>query len=324
MSTIIKWGIIGLGKIAHKFAHDLLLSEGAALKAVASRSHEKAEAFAQKYAAQRYYGSYQELADDPAIDVVYIATPHPLHIENTRMCLESGKAVLCEKPMGMNAGELSEMVKLARRKKLFLMEGIWTRFMPSTLKLLELLESGVIGKVKHIRADFGFVAPFDPDERLFSKQLGGGSLLDIGIYPVFLAQLLLGQPRQIKAAARMASTGVDSHCSMIFSYGDQALASLESTFENNTPTEALIYGEKGSIKMHHRFHQSEQLTLEVNGNQESFDLPYHGNGYTHEIEEVQNCLKLGQCESDSLPLNFSLQLAELLDQVKVEIQLNYE
>lgn len=321
----INWGILGLGKIASTFAHDLQLTENAVIYGVASRSAEKAKSFAEEFRALKSYGSYESLVADPDIDIVYVATPHPMHFRNTMMCLKHGKAVLCEKPMGMNADEEKAMIAEARLRKLFLMEGIWTRFMPATVKLLELIEKGAIGDILHIRADFGFRGNPDPEARLYNKKLGGGSLLDIGLYPVYLSLLLLGAPTGIKASARMSATGVDSACAMVFDYPDRALAVLESTFEVDTPTEAFVFGSKGALKLHGQFHHARKISLFRDGKlQEIFDVDYRGNGYVHEIEEVHRCLLNGETESPKLPLDTSLSLVSTLDRVREEIGLSYD
>jgi predicted dehydrogenase len=324
MHKKIRWGIIGLGKIAHKFAHDLLLSENTILHGVASRNSEKAKAFSEQYNSFSYYDSYEAIAKDPNIDVIYVATPHPFHFESTMMCFQYGKHVVCEKPMGMNAEEVKTMIREARTKKLFLMEGMWTRFIPTTLKVLELLNSNVIGKLQSIRADFGFIGDGNPEGRLYNKKLGGGSLLDIGIYPVYLSLLTLGLPTNIKAMARMTETEVDSFCAMLFDYENSAKAILESTIEGNTAIEALLYGSTGMIKMHSRWHHAEKISWYNNGQlRETIDLPYKGNGYFHEIEEVNNCLRNNKTESDKLPLQISLDLITTLDQVRKKIGLHY-
>lgn len=323
MSQKVRWGIIGLGKIAHNFASDLQLSDNIILQGVASRNLDKAIAFAGKYHANKAYDSYDKLADDPEIDVIYIATPHVFHFENTMMCLQKGKSVLCEKPMGINSTEVKTMIAEAQSRNLFLMEAIWTRFMPSYEKMLTLLNEKVIGDIISVHADFGFHAKFDIEGRLFNKKLGGGSLLDIGIYPIFLSLLVLGMPSDIKAMARMTETEVDSFCAMLFDYKDNSKAILESTFEANTPTEAFIHGTKGTIKLHRRFHHANAITLTKNGVETVFELPHTGIGYIHEIEEVNACILNDSKESSKLPLAFSQNLMKIIDMVKKEIGLQY-
>jgi len=320
----IKWGIVGLGKIAATFAEDLLLSQDSELFAVASRGLEKASIFAQEFGAKNAYGSYDELINDPEVEVVYIATPHSLHHELTLKCIESGKAVLCEKPMGLDAIQVKEMVNLARSKKVFLMEGIWTRLIPATKTFLKLMDDNIIGEIKHVRADFGFASNHSKESRILNKKLGGGSLLDVGIYPIYLSLLLLGEPKSMQVEAEMTDTGVDKSCTMIFNYENGATANLFSSIGEQTPTDAEILGTKGSIKLHSRFHHPQKFSLNVNGETEkTIEENYLGNGYIHEIEEVNSCLFQGKTESVLVPLEISLRLSKILDLVKKEINLDY-
>ncbi len=324
MPKTINWGIIGPGRIAHKFAQDLLLVKDARLYGVASRDEEKARSFAAQYGAEKSYGSYVALLSDPAIDVVYIATPHPFHYPNTMLALEHGKSVLCEKPFGMNAGEAERMIAEARKRHLFLMEAFWTRFIPGTEKFLELLKSGVIGELQFVTADFGFFGDPDPNKRVLNKALGGGSLLDVGIYPVYLSLLLFGAPVNISAMASFTETGVDGVCSMLFNHAEGQKAILHSSVIADTPTEAMIYGTEGSIKLHTRFHHPQRITITKNdGFLETIDIPYSGNGYFHEISEVVNCLQNGLTESEKMPHSMSIDLITTLDRVRREIGLKY-
>lgn len=324
MTKIIKWGIIGLGNIAHKFAADLLIADGASLEAVASRDPQKARDFAQKYQSKKWYSSYQELVDDSEIDIIYIATPHTFHFKQTMMCLRSGKSVLCEKAFGMNTKEVESMITEAHNRNLFLMEALWTRFIPATEKLLELVDQNIIGEIKHIRADFGFIADKNPERRLFNKKLGGGSLLDVGIYPVYLSLLLLGLPIEIFAKAKMTESKVDSFCAMLFDYKNGAKAILESSIESATPVEAHIYGSKGSIKLHKNFHHSRKLTIKLNRQEsKTLQLDYIGHGYYHEIMEVMSCLRNHKIENSKMPHQMSLNLIKTLDKVRSEIGLRY-
>ncbi len=317
MKKKVNWGIIGLGKIAHKFASDLGLSNSGKLQAVASRSLAKAQNFASEYPAETVYGSYEELLQDPKVDIVYIALPHSQHFTFSSLALQYNKAILCEKPMGLNPEEVLELQKEAIHKNLFIMEGLWTRFIPATQKLLSLLKQNVIGDIISLKADFGFKPRFDPHSRLFDPALGGGSLLDIGLYPLYLSLLVLGEPREVKAFARFSETGVDSHCQMLLKFPSGALAQLESSFETQTPTEATIYGTKGSIKIHSRFHHAEKISLRLNeGASKDFELKFRGHGYIHEIEAVNNSLLNGEIENDTLPHLESQQLARLIARVK--------
>ena len=324
-SSPIRWGILACGGIAEKFVSDLVahVSDGA-VYAVASRDLMKAQAFGVKHGVIKAFGSYQELADCPEVDVIYIATPHAQHYENTLMCLKAGKAVLCEKAFTINSLMLEEMVAKSREKNLFLMEAIWTRFHPSVAKVLELIESGVVGNIVHIAADFGFKAPFDVNNRLFNPELTGGSLYDIGIYPLFISKLLLGNPKEIKAVATMAETGVDMNCAISLTYANGATASLFSTIMADTDTVCTVYGTKGKIFMHGRFHETKGLTLSIKGQEpQVFETERLGFGYSYEAEEVQQCLRAGKTESDKLPLQFSLELMELLCEIRGQIGLIY-
>ncbi len=224
-----KWGIIGPGKIADKFAAALSLVGGASLEAVASRNEGRAREFAAKFGAARIYTDYAALAGDPSIDAVYIATPHAFHLEHALLCLQKGKAVLCEKPMALSNRQVQIMVEAAKTNGTFLMEAMWTRFLPVIDTTLELIRTGRIGTVKQVQADFGFLAPFQPEGRLFDLRLGGGSLLDIGVYPIFLCLLLLGEPDTIRASAHLALTGADESCRAIFGYKDGRSAMISST-----------------------------------------------------------------------------------------------
>lgn len=324
MPEKIKWGIIGPGKIAEKFAHDLLLVDDAVLYGVASRDAGKSMTFAKKYNVTKAFNSYQALVSDPEVDIIYVATPHVFHFEHTLHSLRAGKAVLCEKPLGMNAREVKIMTEEAKSRNLFFMEALWTRFIPGTEKLLELIEKNTIGKIHYVKSDFGFLGDGNKESRVYNPDLGGGSLLDIGIYPVYLSLLLLGIPEQIKAVASLADTGVDSFCAILSDYFSGEKAFMESTILANTPIEAYIYGNKGSIKMHSRFHHTEKLTLQLyNSTSETFHCPYAGNGYYHEIKEVMECLKQKKTESDKVPHAMSLDLIETLDHIRKIIGLKY-
>lgn len=325
MTNKVKWGIIGLGKIAHKMAGDLKLSSDAVLHGVASRDEKKAREFGDKHNTSKCYGSYEELANDPEVDVIYIATPHVFHFENAILCLKNGKHVLCEKPMGMNAKQVNALIAEAQARNLFLMEGIWTRFIPATEKLIELLNKKIIGDILFVRADFGFTSPFNPEGRLYNKQLGGGALLDIGIYPIYFSLLTLGMPSRIQATARMAQTGVDSYCAMLFEYENNARAMLDCTIEADTPTEAYIYGSNGHIKIHNRFHHPEKLSVFRNKElMEEIEMKYVGFGYLHEIEEVNRSVRNKSTESPKISHQMSLDLASVMDRVRSEIGLVYE
>ena len=324
MQKTYKWGIIGLGKIAHKFAKDLVQIPNAKLHAVASRTLEKAKTFASEYEVANFYGSYEEMVLQAELDAIYIATPHVFHHENTLLCLQNKVAVLCEKPFAMNTGEVKEMIDTAISNDTFLMEAFWTRFLPSTLKVLEIIEEGQIGDVLSIKADFGFKAAANPSGRMYNINLGGGSLLDIGLYPVFLALLILGKPNKVKAFGKIGKTKIDEECNMLFQYDEGRSAILNSTILYDTPTEAYIYGTKGMIHIPRRWHESDNFTLHVEGqSSKEFAFEYNCKGYQYEAEEVIRCLSAGKKESDTLPLSFSMDLMRLLDEIRKEINLVY-
>lgn len=324
MAKVFNWGIIGLGKIAHKFAQDLQGIKSAKLYAVASRSFPKAEAFAKQYGAPHAFGTYEEIVNCPDLDVVYIATPHAFHCENTIMCLNNKIPVLCEKPFAMNAAEVRRMIAAAKNNNTFLMEALWTRFLPSIQKTLSIIEKGTIGEVLSIKADFGFKADFDPEGRLYNQKLGGGSLLDIGIYPVFLSLLILGRPINVKALATIGQTNVDESCGILLKYTNNKIALLDSTIVAKTATEALIYGEKGTIRINGRWHEPTSITLMVDGKEpKDIFFDYNSNGYSYEAEEVMRCLRQKKLSSPLLNHHFSLDLIELLDEIRMEAGIYY-
>ncbi len=312
----VKWGILGLGKIAQYFVEDLLKVDNAELYAVASRSLTKAEEFSNNFQAKKAYGSYEELYKDDNVDVIYIATPHAFHYQNALDAIKSKKAVLCEKPIALNAIQAQEMIEAARTHNVFFMEAIWTNFMPHLDKTLEISSEKRYGDIKHINAEFCFKANYDPKGRLFNPLLGGGALLDIGMYPVFLSLKLLGIPKEIKATQKQAKTGVDMETSIQFIYPNGATAILFCSFDKTTPSEAIIEFENATVKLHSRFHQTDEMSINYNGSVEYFNFNYRHRGYNFEIQHVQDCLSKGLTESPKLTLDFSLSLMKILDEIK--------
>ena len=320
----INWGIIGLGNIAHKFAKDLLGIKGATLYAVASRTQDKANRFAKTYNATKAYASYEALAQDKHIDAVYIATPHNLHYENTMLCLDNGIAVLCEKPFAMNANQVAKMIAKAKEKNVLLMEALWTYFLPHYRYVLEAIKNEKFGKVVKLEADFGFYKAFDDNHRLFNKTLGGGSLLDIGIYPIFAALSTLGYPQGITADATYFDNGADASCTMVFNYKNGINAYLKSALVEDTPTEAIFYCENGCIEINTMFHAPATVTLKpLNGKPEILDFNYSTIGYNYETEHFNALLSSGKTESDVMTFAFSEKLIKALDAVRELIDLNY-
>ncbi len=256
-----KWGIIGPGRIAEKFAQDLNLVEDGILHAIASRNHERATAFAGKYQVANVFSSYEEMVHSGELDIVYIATPHTFHHAHTLLCLENQVPVLCEKPAAINSQQLQEMIGMAEKKQIFFMEALWTRFIPAMLKVLEIVADGSMGQVENVEASFCFRADAGPDHRLYNMDLGGGSLLDIGIYPVFLAYLLLGMPERIEATGQLAATGADETCSINLFYSGHKQAALHSSILYHADMTAQITMSKGYILMQPRWHESAALTV---------------------------------------------------------------
>lgn len=323
MTKIVRWGIIGIGRIAEKFAQDLNLLENVELVAVASKTLERAQEFAVKYHALHAFGNYQDIFSQD-LDVIYVASPHVFHKDMAILCLQNNVGVLCEKPFAMNEEEVLEIVNMAKEKSLFLMEALWTRFFPSIEKTLEIIASGRIGKIKTLQADFGFPAEYLPEGRLFNRNLGGGALLDIGIYPAFLALLVLGYPSKITANSIFSDTSVDVTTSFIYQYDNEATAVLNCTIAGPTPTEAIITGEYGYIKLSSRFIDCREITIvDKDRNSETITFDNKGLGYHYEIEEVNNCIRLGLTESPKLPLKFSLKLIHLLDKTREKADIVY-
>lgn len=325
MADKVRWGIIGCGQIASVFAEALCELEDAELLAVGSRSLDKAKGFGERFGAERAYGSYAELAADDDIDVVYVATPHPFHMENTLLCIEAGKAVLCEKPLAVNFREAGRMIEAARAKGIFLMEAMWTRFIPAIVKLRQLLSGGVIGQVRMLEADFGYRFDFDPEHRVFNLELAGGALLDVGIYPVSLASMIFGrQPETIAGLADIGKTGVDEQSAFVLRYSEGELAVLYCAVRTETPGEAGVIGTEGMIKVHYPFWRSKCLTIcREGGEDEIIDLPFECNKFCFEAEHVQNCLREGKKQSDIMTLDESMVIMETMDRIRGQWGLRY-
>lgn len=320
----IRWGILGPGGIAHKFVTGLQELEGAELAAVGSRTKEKAEAFAGEYGFARAHGSYEELAHDPEVDIIYVATPHPAHKENVLLCLKAGKAVLCEKPFTINAQEAEEMIACARASGVFLMEAMWTRFLPAIVQVREWLRKGVIGDIRMVKADFGFSIGWDPQSRLLNPELGGGALLDAGIYPVSFASMVLGsQPDEIRSLAHMGKTGVDEQFSLLFGYSQGRIANLSGAVRTRMVSDAWILGTEGQIHVP-RFLFARSANLLVEGQEPVVcEPPFPGNGYQHEAAEAMRCLREGRTESEIMPLDETLAIMKTMDAVRQQWGLKY-
>ena len=324
MADKVRWGILGTGKIARAFATALQDVPDAVLAGVASRSRDKAEAFAAEFHAGAAYGSYEALAAASSIDLVYVATPHPQHLDNALLALGAGKGVLVEKPFTMNAREAGTVIAAARAKGLFLMEAMWTRFMPALAEVKRLIAAGEIGEVRQVVADFGFTATFGPEHRVFNPELGGGALLDLGIYPLSIAASLLGPVVDVKAQATLGPTGVDVQTGFTLKHAGGAMSVCSCSFLARTPGELTVSGARGHIRMNTMFHRARSITVALeDGSTRTIDTPYLGNGYVHEAIEAQRCWRDGLLESPGMTHDETLALMRVMDEIRRQIGLHY-
>lgn len=321
---IINFGIIGPGKIANRFATSFENVTNGKVYAIASRDLNKSKAFAETYKAEKAYGSYEELLNDPKVDAVYIATPHPFHYEQTLLCLKAGKPVICEKPLALNYKQASEMIATAKKKNVFLMEAMWSRFFPATKKVVELIQSGIIGDIQYLQADFGFASPLDFNNRVYNLALGGGAQLDVGVYPMFLALLLLGKPKSIKATSQLATTGADATTGALMHFDNGAIAHIFSSIVSDSPKQADIMGTKGRILIQTPWHKSQHITVKLHsGEVTEFPFPYPNNGFQYQVEEVIRCLNENKKESDLMTHSLSLLMAETSDEIRRQGGIKY-
>lgn len=323
----IRWGILGCGRIAKKFAADLALVADAELFALGARQLSTATEFAREFPARKLYGSYEDLVSDPDVDVIYIASPHGLHHEHTLLCLHYGKAVLCEKAFALNLRQVKDMVHVSQTKKIFLMEALWSKFLPQYEKVMELIRSGELGDIMNVLISFGFIPQPPVPPRLFDPALGGGSLLDIGIYNVFFALSFLGRPDEIEASMTPAPTGVDEQCAMLFKYKNGAMAQLFSSLTSNLGTEADIGGTKSRVRLTSRFY-APSATIEMFSGREDTKkiIPVHkegGSGYQYEARHVGDCLRKGLIESPVMSHADSMLLMETMDRIRAVAGIMY-
>jgi predicted dehydrogenase len=312
----LRWGVIGTGGIAATFTADLSLTDSGRVVAVGSRHQESANRFGDKFDIPRRHGSYEGLVSDPDVDVVYVATPHPMHHADTLLALEAGKPVLLEKAFTINAVEARELVDVARSKSLFLMEAMWTRFLPHMAEVRRLLAEGAVGDIVTVTADHGQWFPKDPSFRLFAPELGGGALLDLGVYPVSFASMILGRPDRIVTMIDPAFTGVDGQTSMLFGHASGAQAVLTCTSAAKSPTRAAIVGTGARIEIDGDFYTPTTFTLiPLLGGPYRFAQPHLGRGLWHEADEVARCLREGLLESPLMPLDESVSIMETMDTV---------
>lgn len=320
----IRWGIISTGGIANAFATALNHLDDAEIVAVGSRDQASADTFGDKHNIPRRYASYEELAHDPDLDVVYIGTPHNFHAANMQLCLNGGKHVLCEKAFTLNAAQAEACVTLARQKGLFVMEAMWMRFLPSIVQVRQWLAEGIIGELREVRANFNVRLPYNPEGRIYNLALGGGALLDVGIYPVSFASMVLGQPETVIGQAFIGETGVDEQESMFFTYSSGAWAQLSCGVHLDVPTVATIVGSKGYIYLHERFFCTQRVTLCLAGKEaQTYDIGYTHNGLGYEAQEVHACLRAGRLESSVMPLDESIAILRTTDALRSQWGVQY-
>lgn len=323
MAEPVRWGILGTGDIARQFASDVNKLDDATLWAVGSRRQESADAFGDTHGIPHRHASYEALVGDPGVDAIYIATPHPLHCENTLLALDAGKAVLCEKPLAMNAREAEVMMKRAGERGCFLMEAMWTYFLPAIIEIEKVIAEGVIGEVRMVRADFSFWADREEDSRLFDLSMGGGSLLDVGIYPIALATQFLGDaPSEIVSSVDIGATGADEQAAMLFKYDNGSLAVLSSGIYTQGSCDAVISGTKGFITIP-EFFRANRYSVTCEDVTTEHKCERVGFGYGYEALEVGRCLRAGLAESPRMPHDRSRAFQRIMDGLRAQWGLRY-
>lgn len=319
-----RWGILGAGGIAAKFSRDLAASPGSSLAAVAARDGDRAASFAARHGIRRSYGSYQELVDDPDVDVVYIATTHAQHHEHALLALRAGKPVLVEKAFTLNAREASEVVAEARARQLFCMEAMWMRFHPLIGQAQRIALSGDLGNVVSLRADLSKKFDYDPHGRLFDLAVGGGALLDLGVYPATLAWLFLGRPDTLHATGSLGVTGTDLTAALQLGYADGRVGQVYCSANSDSPYAALLTGTDGWIRFEGRMHHPNALTVHTGAGERVLTAPpVEGNGFGWEIAEVEQCLRAGSTESQLAPLDETVAILRVLDEARRQLGVHY-
>jgi predicted dehydrogenase len=319
-----RWGIIAPGRIAHRFAQALEAVSGARLQGVASRSQERAQTFAQQYGVPVVYDSYEALAQDPSVDAVYIASPHRFHHAQARLCLESGRPALVEKPFTVNASQAGDLIALAERTDLFLMEALWSRFLPVYHQVREWLDLGAIGPPRLISSLFCFQPGVDPADRKFRHELAGGALLDLGVYNVSLSQWVTGEnPSEVSARGRLGETRVDELTAVTLTYPGGAISHFVNSYLFDAANEFAVYGTQGYVRVHAKFWQSTKASLVVGGEETVAEQPFRRNGFEYQIEEVMRCVRDGKRQSEVMPLASTLANMTVLDEVRRQIGLRY-
>lgn len=321
----IGWGVVGTGGIASRFVEGLAMLPDATALAVGSRRQETADEFARRHSVERAYPSYDALIADPDVDVVYVATPHPAHHHVALLAIEAGKAVLVEKAFTMDAQEASELVAAARARGTFLMEAMWTRFLPHVVGIRELLASGVLGQVTTVTADHGQWFPADPRHRLFAPELGGGALLDLGIYPVSFVSMVLGTPSKVTAVSERAFTGVDATTSALLQHDGGGMGVVTTSLLAAGPNRASVEGTEARIEIDRTWYAPTSFTVIAHDGTvlERYDEPHEGTGLRHEAAEVGRCLREGLPESPAMPLDETVSIMATMDEIRRQIGLTY-
>jgi predicted dehydrogenase len=320
----IRWGVVGPGRIAEKVVEDFAVVDGARVVAVASRSLERAQDFATRHGIERAHGSYADVLADADVDVLYVATPHPQHHAIALGALHAGKALLVEKAFTATVAGAREVVELSRETGVFAMEAMWTRFQPAVVRLRELIADGAIGEVRSVQADLGVQREFDPTDRLFALELGGGALLDLGVYVVSWAQMLLGDPDTVTAIGSRFPTGVDAEAALLLGYADGRSATLTTSLRNALPGQARVFGTAGWIDVLPRFHHPQTIVLHrADADPEEITVPQLGAGYAHELIEVTECLRAGRAESAVMPLADTLAVQDVLEQAAGQLGVTF-
>jgi predicted dehydrogenase len=318
-----RWGIVATGAIAAGFAEAMQMVDGGAVHAVASRTVERASDFASRFGIERHYGSYEELVADPDVDAVYIATPHSRHAADSLLALDADKHVLCEKPFTLNAAQAREVAEAARARDRFVMEAIWSRFLPSYRALTDVIGDGRIGDPLMVEADFGWRSPVEPTNRHYDLAQGGGGLLDLGLYPVQLCLLVLGQPDAVAAQGHVGTTGVDESVAAVLRHSGERLGIVKAALRIPMTCTARIAGTEGWIDLPAFMHCPTSITVRDSTGEEVIDAGWEGNGLRFQVDEVHRCLDEGLRESPRMPLDETIAIAEVLDTIRAQIGVRY-
>jgi predicted dehydrogenase len=324
MNARIKWGIMGTGRIAEIFTSELKNLPDAIVSAVGSRNKSKARGFAERFGIPHYFGSYDELVSGSDIDIVYIATPHSRHSENTQLALQANKHVLCEKPFSINHEEAQTMISLAKKKNRFLMDALWIRFTPLMQWVKQAIHDGLLGEPGIFSGSFGYNMEFDPESRVYKRELGGGALLDVGIYPLSTGIWLMGNPVETVALAKLGMTGIDERTGIVMKTRDNKISTIYTSVINRTPGEFTVMGDKGFINVHGPWWHLDKLTIHLNsGKSDIISFPLEERGYIYMARHVMTCLREGKTESPVVPLSETVSIMTIMDTIRKQIGLKY-